>query len=55
MTRATHHASYVAFTNVLNALLTVLDAKRLINCKFTEATVQPENKPWLFRVGERWR
>lgn len=33
MTRATHHASYVAFTDVLNALLTVLDAKRLINCQ----------------------
>lgn len=34
----------------LNALHTVFDAKMLISCKFTEVTVQPEKKHWLFRV-----
>lgn len=45
-----HHDSYMAFTDVLNALHAVFDAKRLISCKFTEATVQPEKEHWFFRV-----
>lgn len=45
-----HHDSYMAFTDVLNALHAVFDAKRLISCKFTEATVQPEKEHRFFRV-----
>lgn len=38
----------MVFTDILNALHTVFDTKTLISCKFTEATVPPEKKHWLF-------